>query len=428
MSTGMLPSDVGIGAMSWDGDVGQLWFATANGSHNVYSALLDKSLSKGASTFRFSAAALGGLQIVDGLAYDGTDKSLWYSPDVSDTIYHFDQAGVLLGSHSGLTTALGGCGNSGIAVADASTLYLANDGCSQVYSWNKGFTGSPSLFITGKARLEDLECDATTFAKMGVAALWTKDAFDWILNAYEVPAGHCAQGGVVKPVPTTVTLSPAAATDPVNTDHTVTATVKDQNGNLMGGVTVYFTVTGSVNTTGTCVTATSGPALGTCTFTYHGPILPGADAIKGCANSSTGPPCGLATKVWVLPVSNPLCTIDITNGGWMIANDGNKVSFGGSVHTDQAAAPSGQEQYTDSPANLDVHSIDILAITCSSNLELADIYGDATINGSGSFVFRIEVTDPDTSGGNDMYWIVLSNGYDSGSHPIGGGHIEIHPT
>ena len=233
----------------------------------------------------------------------------------------------------------------------------------------------------------------------------------------------------MKSVPTTVTLTPAADTNPVGTDHKVTATVRDQNGNLMGGVTVYFTVTRTppvaVTNSGSCVTTLPS---GSCTFTYPGPILPATDAITGCANSATGPPCGVASKTWVLPVSNPLCTIDITNGGWMIANDGDKVNFGGTVHTDQAGAPSGQEQYGDKPANLDVHSIKIDAVTCSANLETADIYGTATINGAGSFVFRIEVSDPDSSSGPDTYWITLDNGYDSGKHPLGGGHVEIHNT
>ena len=111
----------------------------------------------------------------------------------------------------------------------------------------------------------------------------------------------------------------------------------------------------------------------------------------------------------------------------MIADNGDKVSFGGTVHTDQAAAPSGQEQYTDSPANLNVHSIDIMAVTCSANQELADIYGTATINGSGSHLFRIELTDPDTTAGSDTYWIILDTGYDSGSHPIHG-NVEMHKT
>jgi hypothetical protein len=139
-------------------------------------------------------------------------------------------------------------------------------------------------------------------------------------------------------------------------------------------------------------------------------------------------PKDTANATYILPVSNPLCTIDITNGGWIIANDGDKASFGGNAKTDQAGAPSGQEQYTDSPANLDVHSINVLAVTCSSNLELADIYGQATINGSGNFFYRIEVTDPDGTGTSDTYWIILDNGYDSGSHPLGGGNVEIHNT
>lgn len=427
--TGMLPGDGGIGAISWDGDASQLWVTSSMSSpQHVYRVKLDKTLSIGVATLAFTHT-LGGYALVDGLAYDGTDKSIWFSPDVSDKIWHYDQAGLLLGIKSGLCAALGGFCNSGVAIADSKTIYLANDGGKQVYSWNKAFTGSPTLFIQGKARLEGLACDGTTFASKNVAALWTKDAYDWILNAYEVPAGQCAQGGVVQAVPTTVTLSPAAATNPVSTNHTVTATVLDQFGKPMGGITVYFTVTRTppvaVTNTGNCVTALPS---GSCTFTYPGPILPATDAIKGCANSPNGPPCGAASKTWVLPVSNPLCTIDITNGGWMIADNGDKVSFGGTVHTDQAGAPSGEEQYTDKPGNLDVHSITIDAVTCSANLELADIYGTASINGSGTYVFRIEVSDPDSSGGPDTYWIALSNGYDSGNHALGGGTVEIHNT
>jgi len=427
--TGMLPADGGIGAMSWDGDANQLWIASSQASpQHVYRVKLDKTLGTGIATLAFSHLA-GGLALVDGLAYDGTDKSIWFSPDVSNTIWHYDQAGTVLGTKSGLCAALGGSCNSGVAIADANTIYLANDGGKQVYSWNKSFSGSPSLFIQAQARLEGLACDGATFAKQNVAALWTKDAFDWDLRAYEVPAGQCAQGGVVQSKPTTVTLDPLAATDPVNTDHTVTATVRDQFGNPMGGITVFFTVTRTppvaVTNTGSCVTALPS---GSCSFTYHGPILPATDAITGCANSPQGPPCGAASKTWVLPVSNPLCTIDITNGGWMVADNGDKVNFGGTVHTDQAGAPSGQEQYTDKPVNLDVHSIDIKAVTCSSNLETADIFGEATINGSGTFVFRIEVSDPDSSSAADTYWITLSNGYDSGKHDLGGGTIEIHNT
>jgi hypothetical protein len=442
---GVPGSDNSIGAMSWDASVpnGQLWIATANGSENVYripGTTLNKTLGTGTALPAFHHA-LNGSQpggggpnpIIDGISFDGTGAvpTIWLSPDVSYTVFQYTEAGVVLNQDDVQgklgTCFYGPCGNSGVVVADDKTLYLANDGGSQIYSGDKPLIAATSLFATVSGfRLEDMECDNVDFAPKG--ALWSKDAFDYILRAFEVPAGQCAQGGV-KSVATTVTLSPATATNDVGTNHTVTATVLDQFGNPMGGVNVFFTVTRTppvaVTNTGNCTTTLPS---GSCTFTYPGPILPAADVIKGCANSASGPPCGTATKEWVLPVSNPLCTIDITNGGWMVANNGDKVNFGGTVHTDQAGAPSGQEQYSDKPANLDVHSIDIKAVTCSSNLETADIFGDATINGSGTFVFRIEVSDPDSSSGADTYWITLSNGYDSGKHDLGGGTIEIHNT
>jgi hypothetical protein len=109
----------------------------------------------------------------------------------------------------------------------------------------------------------------------------------------------------------------------------------------------------------------------------------------------------------------------------MIADNLDRVNFGGVAHTDQAGAPSGEEQYTDKGALLNAHSINILSITCSA--EKADIYGTATENGTGSHLFRIEVTDPDSSSSSDTYWMFLDN-YNSGSHSLGGGHVEIHTT
>ncbi|TMC50878.1 MAG: hypothetical protein E6J20_16595 [Chloroflexi bacterium] len=221
-------------------------------------------------------------------------------------------------------------------------------------------------------------------------------------------------------VPATVMLSPLTGTNPVGTQHTVTATVNDLCSAPVSGATVHFTVT---ETTGNVITGmcTTG-AAGTCTFTYTGPILPATDAISGCAGPSGAPPCGAATKAWVLPVS--ACNGDITYGGHMTADNGDRVNFGGVAHSDEANPPSGEETFIDMGANLQVHSTGILAITCSA--EKADIYGIATENGTGSHLFRIEVTDPDSSGGADTYWIVLDN-YNSGSHPIQG-NVEIHST
>jgi hypothetical protein len=198
--TGIVPGE-GIGAISWDASVpmGQLWVATARISpqkiYRIPGTTLNKGLGTGVASFAFAHPAGGGT-IVDGLAFDGTDSTIWMSPDVSDTIYHYTELGVLIGSKSGLTAQLGGFGNSGIAIANANTIYLANDGGSQIYSADKPAIATTTLFATVKPfRLEDLECDNVDFAPLG--SLWSKDAYDWILRAFEVPAGQCAQGGVV---------------------------------------------------------------------------------------------------------------------------------------------------------------------------------------------------------------------------------------
>jgi hypothetical protein len=226
------------------------------------------------------------------------------------------------------------------------------------------------------------------------------------------------------PVPATVMLSPAAATDPVGTSHTVTATVDNAGGQPVPNATVDFNVTGSVNTTGSCTTGTNGQ----CSFIYQGPNLPGQDAITGCAGPSGGPPCGTAMKTWVLPTSTSGCEVKVTNGGWIVAADGDRSTFGGNAKLQAGGAMSGEEQYTDHAAagNMDVHSLNVLAIVCKK--DAFDIYGRARVNGSGSYFYRIEVSDPDTAGGSDTYGILLSNGYDSGSQPLGGGHVESHPA
>ena len=56
----------------------------------------------------------------------------------------------------------------------------------------------------------------------------------------------------------------------------------------------------------------------------------------------------------------------------------------------------------------------------------ASIFGTATVNGGGSFDFRIDVADNGEPGRSDTYRIRLSNGYDSGVQPLGGGNITIH--
>jgi hypothetical protein len=76
---------------------------------------------------------------------------------------------------------------------------------------------------------------------------------------------------------------------------------------------------------------------------------------------------------------------------------------------------------------MNVKATDILAITCTSDFKTALVYGTATIDGSGSFAFRIRMTDNGEPGtGQDVYGIIISNGYDSGDKVLEGGNIQIH--
>ena len=131
----------------------------------------------------------------DGLGYDGADDTVWASADASNTLVHYSTAGAVLGT---FTVNLGGYGNSGIAVGGPE-LFLANNGGSQIYRSNKTLT-STTLFATFPVRLEDLECDDRTFSGQGVGAIWSIDAYDRDLRAWEVQAGVCGFGGVAVPV------------------------------------------------------------------------------------------------------------------------------------------------------------------------------------------------------------------------------------
>lgn len=179
----------GIWAIAYDAARDRLWACTDFGQTV---SLIDMNAGSLDPTFTpFTVDAATGCW--DGLAYDAADDSLWMSHDVATDVYHYTTNGTLLGSFS-VAGMLGDCGNSGIAVG-GSTLYLANNGCSQIYGFDKMFTASTLIAdVAGTGRrIEDMECDDVTFP--GKTAIWSQDAFDGILTAWEIPDGTCAFGG-----------------------------------------------------------------------------------------------------------------------------------------------------------------------------------------------------------------------------------------
>jgi hypothetical protein len=227
--------------------------------------------------------------------------------------------------------------------------------------------------------------------------------------------------------PATLELTPETDTNTVDDQHCVTATVRDAFGNPTPGITVEFSVTPTTFRTPSSGSATT-DANGQATFCYTS-ALPGDDVISAFADTNSngvqdpGEPSDTAEKTWVLPASTEGCKVN--NGGRITAANGDMATFGGNA---KGTGPSGQEEYQDhGPAQpMNVHSINVMAVTCSADGTSASIFGTATIDGAGSFDYRIDVKDPAAAGLPDTYRIRLSNGYDSGEKDLSGGNVEIH--
>jgi hypothetical protein len=232
----------------------------------------------------------------------------------------------------------------------------------------------------------------------------------------------------------TLTLTPKTASNVVGTQHCVTATVRDSFGNPVPGISVRFSVPTGVATSaspasGQATTNASGEAI----FCYSA-SLPGADAIHAFADTNSdgdqdaGEPFDEATKTWTPPPSTEFCEVKITQGGSIVADNGDQATFGGNAKVQADGSVQGQENYQDhGPAQpRHVKSIELTATTCSEDRTSASIFGRATIDGAGDFVFRIDVSDLGEPGRNDSYGITLSDGYASGQHRLQGGDVQIH--
>ena len=169
----------GYGAIAWDASTQTLWACL------LHSTVVQIDLST-----QTILSSFGGAACTDGLAYDGSDNTLWTSGDVYRVVQHWNTNGTLIANHNIGSNI--GPGNSGIATGGAN-LYLANNGASQIFQVPKDFS-SYTFFAGFPRRIEDLECDDRTFAPAH-AVIWQQDAYDRIINAFEIPAGACPFGG-----------------------------------------------------------------------------------------------------------------------------------------------------------------------------------------------------------------------------------------
>jgi len=297
---------------------------------------------------------------------------------------------------------------------------VVSTGCQIGFSFNPTF---PTGMLTGPHTIPFVET---------ITAPTTVGVYSCTLTAVTTPGGPTSAVQTVNVTvtpgdPATLELTPATATNVVDEEHCVTAHVEDAFGNVTPGITVEFSVTPTTFHTpssGSAVTDASGDAE----FCYTA-ALPGNDVISAFADTNGNgvqngsEPSDTATKTWTLPSSTAGCKV--TYGGRITADNGDKATFGGNA---KGTGPSGQEEFQDhGPADaINVHSIDVRAVTCTRDRTAASIFGTATIDGAGSFDYRIDVQDLGEPGSTDTYRLRLSTGYDSGVQVIVGGNVQIH--
>jgi len=114
----------------------------------------------------------------------------------------------------------------------------------------------------------------------------------------------------------------------------------------------------------------------------------------------------------------------ITGGGWIDVPLDSKGTFGLVAKAESATSSSGNLTYQDHGIqNRTVKSTAITSVTVSGNC--AQILGNATVNGSGSFGFQVQVCDNGEPGNSDTFSINMSDGYFAGG-ALRGGNIQIH--
>jgi hypothetical protein len=200
----------GLGALAYDSKRNALWAGPGEGSFTgIYFIQLDGTKTVTSSKLAFELGSLA-TSLDDGLAYDATDDTLYYSPDGSVEIHHLKTNGELIASNPWDGTE---CYNSGVAIG-GELLFEGSDGCSHVWVVNKKTRAASFNFSTftekdPNHRDEGLSCDPLTFKATKQQVMWSKEAYSPNRAiAFEIPAETCGFGGKEpKATETTTSLS-----------------------------------------------------------------------------------------------------------------------------------------------------------------------------------------------------------------------------
>jgi len=205
-------NELDIDEMAWDQSRQVLW-GQLHGSNPVEVYHIQTT---GTATHQWTSATNSIGSFRDGIAYDGTDDTIWISGDVSTTIEHYDANGNPLGSITPKNGNKGPLGQiSGVIVGVGDMLYLGRNGAVQIVQVKKSDgTFIASFASPGGARDEGLECDPVNFAPK--LALWSREFNSpGFMSVIEIEEGTCVCGGGAIEVP--LDIKPTSCPNPLNT-------------------------------------------------------------------------------------------------------------------------------------------------------------------------------------------------------------------
>jgi len=261
--------DVGVqtGALSWDSIRGMLWAGTYDGSGKVYLVNFGSCTKTYAFTFNDITNPQGFGQLIDGLAYDAIDDTLWLSSDEGVRVFHKQVNGTAI---TDWPTDIGGgvsISNSGIAV-QGNALWLGHQtgilpgpASNEIYKFTKtgSYTGI-SFSAAGDPEGLALQPSYTPPAGGPTCVLWSNNASNTsnTIVAYNLEAsGACNESALVACKFVIPTVGSAAVTGDVKGSGCSNVTIAIQNPNpwwteyelspASGGSLTYSPVGGSLN-------------------------------------------------------------------------------------------------------------------------------------------------------------------------------------
>jgi hypothetical protein len=355
------------------------------------------------------------------------------------TVLKFDATGAPLGS---FTVATEDRGSDWIDLAaDQCTLFYTSEGvlvkrfnvCTNTQLPNFATLPSPSLFalrirpngdvmVAGTSavyRLDSTGALVQTYTVPGTsylfalnldpdgASFWTADLYSGkiarvdiasgtVLTTFSAPPNPSVAGlavfGEITAATAAISLTPATATNPAGTDHTVTAHVTS-GGSPLPGQLVTFSVTGqNAGATGICVPASCiTDASGNVTFTYHDTNGAGDDTITASFTDAAGAlQSATAKKHWTAPTDQPINA----SGVAVAATEGTAFSGTVATFTDPDTAALASEYGA---------TIDWGDGTSSTVGTISGSAGSFTVSGGhtyaeeGSFTVTVAITDTDNA-------------------------------